>query len=180
MSLFFNVAQLLKEPVGSTRNVAVEGEVSIPDRETGTQVKGSVRLTHTGQGVWLDGSLRATLEAECSRCLAPFGQWVTLRLSDLYVSPVDLQTGKRANFSEEADDDHFLIDEHHILDVTEGVRQYIIAAAPIQSLCQGQCAGLCPGCGTNLNEGPCGCEQPTDPKWEPLKQAFGAGIRHEE
>jgi uncharacterized protein len=179
LSLFFNVAQLLKEPVGSTRNVAVEGEVSVPDRGTVTRVKGSVRLTHTDQGVWLDGSLEATLETECSRCLVPFGQWVTLRMSDLYGSVVDLQTGKRVDLSEEADD-HFLIDEHHILDVTEGVRQYAIAAAPLQPLCQEQCPGLCPQCGANLNEGSCGCAQPIDPRWEPLKQVFSAGIRREE
>ena len=167
MSLLFNVAQLLKEPPGFSRSVAAEGEVSISDEGALTRVKGEVWLTRTDQGVWVEGLLNATLETECSRCLASFCQWVTFRLSDLYVAAVNLQTGKREPLSK--GDDYFPIDEHHTLDLAEGVRQYAIAAAPLRPLCSVQCLGLCPGCGANLNGGSCGCTPPIDPRWEPLR-----------
>ena len=35
-------------------------------------------------------------------------------------------------------------------------------------LCRPDCAGLCPRCGANLNEGACGCVAPRDPRWANL------------
>ena len=41
---------------------------------------------------------------------------------------------------------------------------------PMKPLCRADCAGLCPTCGANLNEGPCGCQKDEiDPRWEGLK-----------
>ena len=37
-------------------------------------------------------------------------------------------------------------------------------------LCREDCKGLCPKCGRNLNEGPCGCDlHEEDPRWDALK-----------
>ena len=38
------------------------------------------------------------------------------------------------------------------------VRDEIILDHPIRVLCKPDCRGLCAFCGTNLNEGPCDCE----------------------
>jgi uncharacterized protein len=63
----------------------------------------------------------------------------------------------------------FTIDEHHILDLTEAIRQYIVTAMPMKSLCREDCAGLCPTCGKDLNQGKCGCKQEElDPRWAEL------------
>ncbi|MCM8794860.1 MAG: DUF177 domain-containing protein [Candidatus Omnitrophica bacterium] len=43
------------------------------------------------------------------------------------------------------------------LDVTDDIRQEIIVNYPMRPLCKENCLGLCPRCGKNLNEGPCGC-----------------------
>ena len=53
--------------------------------------------------------------------------------------------------------DAFVIDESHVLDLGEAVRQYTLLALPMKPVCRETCAGLCPCCGTNLNHGPCGC-----------------------
>jgi uncharacterized protein len=37
-------------------------------------------------------------------------------------------------------------------------------------LCREDCAGLCPQCGKNLNDGPCGCKKPRDPRMAVLEQ----------
>ena len=38
-------------------------------------------------------------------------------------------------------------------------------------LCREDCKGLCPHCGKDLNEGPCGCEpRQIDPRLEALKK----------
>jgi uncharacterized protein len=68
----------------------------------------------------------------------------------------------------------FTIDEHHILDLTEGIRQYALMAIPMKPLCNKDCAGLCQKCGQNLNQGKCNCPaEEIDPRWSKL-----AGLRH--
>ena len=43
-------------------------------------------------------------------------------------------------------------------------------ALPIHPLCRAQCAGLCPSCGKNLNEGPCNCAKDEgDPRLATLR-----------
>ncbi len=63
------------------------------------------------------------------------------------------------------------IDEHHVLDLTEVTRQNILLAIPPSPVCRTKCAGLCPHCGKNWNEGPCDCkEENIDPRMQVLKQ----------
>lgn len=54
-------------------------------------------------------------------------------------------------------------------DITELVRDTLIAAQPIKNLCKEDCRGLCPNCGKNLNDGDCNCEKfSIDPRLSPL------------
>ena len=46
------------------------------------------------------------------------------------------------------------------IDLTETIRELLILSEPMKVLCRPDCAGLCPQCGANLNEGACSC--PTD------------------
>ena len=53
----------------------------------------------------------------------------------------------------------------------------IVFELPLVPLCDEDCKGLCPTCGANLNEGPCGCEkeQPDGPdEFELVKNPFAA------
>jgi uncharacterized protein len=43
------------------------------------------------------------------------------------------------------------------LDVSEEAREVLILELPIAPRCREDCRGLCPRCGAELNEGPCGC-----------------------
>jgi uncharacterized protein len=70
----------------------------------------------------------------------------------------------------------FIIDEHHILDLTEAIRQYALLALPMKPLCQESCAGLCPSCGHNLNQGACNCPpEAGDPRWSELNELASVG-----
>ena len=50
-----------------------------------------------------------------------------------------------------------VIDE--LIDVTELLRDVVLASQPMKNLCKTDCKGLCPVCGANLNEGDCGCDR---------------------
>jgi len=70
-------------------------------------------------------------------------------------------------FDEEIDKAEAIDD---VLDVTELLRDVLLAAQPIKNLCKANCKGLCPKCGTNLNEGECGCDKfIIDPRLATLK-----------
>jgi uncharacterized protein len=83
------------------------------------------------------------------------------------VPTVDVTSGAPLPAPEEAST--FTIDEHHILDLTEAVHQYAVIALPMKALCDEDCAGLCPSCGRDLNQGPCDCPpQEVDARWSEL------------
>ncbi|GAB6098486.1 DUF177 domain-containing protein [Halanaerocella petrolearia] len=47
--------------------------------------------------------------------------------------------------------------EHDEIDLTDTLGEYIRLSLPMQSLCDEDCQGLCPNCGTDLNEDDCDC-----------------------
>jgi uncharacterized protein len=49
------------------------------------------------------------------------------------------------------------------LELGEAVREELALAIPAFPLCREDCAGLCPGCGADLNAGPCGCTVSAEP-----------------
>jgi uncharacterized protein len=68
------------------------------------------------------------------------------------------------------DEEAFSIDRNHIVDLSELIRQTLLVNLPLQPLCRAECAGLCPQCGKNLNEGPCDCPTETvDPRFAALE-----------
>jgi len=54
------------------------------------------------------------------------------------------------------------------IDLGPLVRDAIVLELPMAPLCREDCAGLCPQCGADRNEGECGCVAPADPRWANL------------
>lgn len=153
----FNVATLLRDPVGSTRTIVLEDAVaSVPEAGFETPATGRVRLLRSQEGVLVHAELEVESTLECSRCLTMFTMPLSLTIDEEYRPERDPFTGEAI----EADPDDFRIDARHHLDLSEAVRQYEEAAIPIQPICREQCAGLCPVCGQNLNELRCGHDAP--------------------
>ncbi len=68
----------------------------------------------------------------------------------------------------------FTLSANHESDLTEAVRQYTALAVPMKPLCQADCAGICPTCGQNLNQGACACPPPEgDTRREKLQKLLG-------
>ena len=149
-----NVSQLLKASIGSTRNYEVSGTVDFGNG-AGSKVQDEVTLTHTGRGVLVKGALHTEVEVTCGRCLNLFGCPLALNIEEEYFPITDVVSGALLPSPEEPG--CFTIDERHILDLTEAIRQYMLLAIPMKPLCGEDCAGLCPGCGHNLNQGLCNC-----------------------
>ncbi len=160
----FNVSQLLREPVGATREHDIDDKVEIegePRRLTGV-----VEFIRTDRGVLVRADLRGDVHAECSRCLTPLDRPARLTFEEEYTQTTDAATGAPIGAAPEPD--AFIIDARHTLDLREAVRQYWVLAESMQPLCRPDCAGICPNCGRNRNDQPCDCE-PADPRWAALE-----------
>jgi uncharacterized protein len=171
-ALEFNIAQLLRDPVGASRRIEVAADLRSLTPELGLDetsealLTGPVRMIHTNAGVLVQGSLYAQTTQACARCLEPVAVPVSVELEEVYSPTLDILTGK--SIVPEEKDRALWIDEHHVLDLTEVLRQDMLVAMPLHVLCREDCRGLCPTCGQNRNEGPCGCEPEPDSRWGPL------------
>ncbi len=148
-----NVSQQLKASIGSVRNYEVSEIVDIAGNDS--IVQGEVRLMRTDRGILTKGVLHTEVEATCSRCLSLFNCSLTLNFEEEYFPTADVVSGASLSLPDEPS--CFIIDEYHILDLTEAMRQYALLDSPMKPLCREDCAGLCPHCGHNLNQGPCDC-----------------------
>ena len=160
-----NVAQLLKSDTGTIRAYAVDSEVEIEG--VIHPVKGELTFINIGKKILATGKLTTTANFTCSRCLQPFITDLSLKIEDEYYPSVDVNTGFKVDAPE--DEDAFIIDEHHTLDLSEAIRQYILLALPMKPLCRQDCGGICQTCGQDLNEGKCECpSEAIDPRWADL------------
>ena len=56
------------------------------------------------------------------------------------------------------------------VDVDAVIETCFLLETDSKCLCRPDCLGLCPRCGKNLNDGPCGCQKDTDPRFAVLEQ----------
>ena len=126
---------------------SIRGFNNAPVRARGT-------VTNTAGLLELRAELRAEMECVCDRCGAQF--------SRTRVQEVDVPLS--AEPEDEGESDVFPLDGDGI-DVNEVLETCFILETESQILCRPDCAGLCPTCGKDLNEGPCGCPgKPVDPR----------------
>lgn len=127
------------------------------------KVKGDI--TNTAGYMRMKLTLSVDYETSCARCLAPLSGSFSLDLEKT-VAPRNLL----ADLPEEKLED-FAIIEDGFLDLDEPLYEQLEMEFPIRFLCREDCKGLCPRCGKNLNDGPCGCpEKEPDPRLEPLRK----------
>ncbi len=150
-----NVAQLLKEQSGNAREYDLREDISHLDPEIVplSALTGKAQLIRTSDGVLVHGTMRTNLELNCSRCLDPFSMPVTFLLEEEFRPTIDIISG--ATLPHQLDDESATqIDAHHVLDLSEVIRQDLLLAIPSHPVCRNNCAGLCPECGQNLNTNP--------------------------
>ena len=170
--VFYNVSQLLREPVGASRSYRVDDPFELPyEGNPVVQVAGPVLLTRTPDGILAQAHLEASVIEVCSRCLQPALVPLHLRVEEQFLPTIDPVTGGR--LAEPDEETPFRIDEAHHLDLSEAVRQAAVLEEPMAPLCRPDCRGLCPQCGADLNVAPCHCEPgPVDARWAALQSVL--------
>ncbi len=169
-SLRFNVAQLLKQATGASRSYVLDEDIrQLTDEMSFAPLHGDIRFTRTEDGVLVTGHLQTAVDLPCRRCAATFTETITFELEEEFHAAFDVYTGLRLP-PRETDEVETMIDEQHMLDLSEVIRQNVLLAVPPFPLCRPECKGLCPHCGKDLNTGPCDCqEEETDTRWSALQ-----------
>lgn len=103
----------------------------------------------------LAGTVRATLELACSRCLEPF-DWPVDASFDLRYQPATRNQG--AGEHEIGEDDlTTAFYNNNAIDLRALMEEQFYLSLPMKPLCAESCKGLCPTCGANWNRAACGC-----------------------
>jgi uncharacterized protein len=123
-------------------------------------VRVSGRLSASGPGSYFwEGRIRTTVSVRCRRCLAPVA--------------VEIDDTQRLLFTEDEENDDpsavTIPARAGELELGGVIREALILAVPKFPLCRAECRGLCPRCGADLNEGPCGCRPEPDARWAALE-----------
>jgi uncharacterized protein len=176
----FKVSELEREPIEFDLELA-PGTIDFGEEATqmnAMAAKGMAEVLHEHRGprdivadIRLRGSLKGRFQVPCARCVEPVEIPVEAEF-DLIFRPVgaDGEAGERAISASETEIGYYLKDSLLLEDV---LREQVLLALPVRTLCEPDCKGLCPRCGSNRNSQPCTCEVgPSDPRWQAL-----AGLR---
>ena len=114
------------------------GKDFLNDGEIIGNVKISGKVEDVGGRFLIKGKVFCEKKFVCDRCLAD-------------------SIGKQVHkFEEELE---ILPEEEDSIDISDLILDTIAAGQSLKNLCKDDCRGLCPVCGSNLNEGDCGCDR---------------------
>ncbi len=113
-----------------------KGKVVVDFPKEEIEVAGPVEVdlgfTNTGDGIWMQGRIKASVKVSCSRCLKDYKETVTAKIEE------QLKKGASA----EDDDVVFEIDETGSVELSEIIRQSLLLNIPIKTVCSKDCEGF--------------------------------------
>lgn len=143
------------EDLGAT--LSLDSDVDLPEVCLGTETFKPLRpahlvaeVTNSGAGIVLHGTIDVELEATCSRCLREFPLRLTAPVEGFYVLP-----GHDDEIPEEQEVSYI---HEGSIDIMGQIQESLALELPFAPLHAEDCPGICPRCGADLAEGPCGCE----------------------
>jgi uncharacterized protein len=126
----FNVAQLLREAIGTRRDYRfTEPTLPLDDTLTMRELEGQVRFTRTTTGVYAHVKVAGNVRLTCVRSLEEFDYRLELDFSDQFHSVIDVVTGVALPAPDE--DDPFMLNELHLADIGEAIREYALLELPL-------------------------------------------------
>lgn len=141
-----------------------EGTVTIPVMKAGPDLYDfdgplawQIDITNTGEALLVAGTVEGEAKTACARCLDDISFPVTGEIEGYFLLDAENEA------PEDMDDDEFdVLPADKVIDLEPLITAALLLEFPLIPLCDDECKGLCPQCGANLNEGPCGCAPAED------------------
>lgn len=116
----------------------------------------NLTISNTGDALLLAGVVTGVAKTSCARCLDDFSFPVTGEVEGYYL------LSEETTAPEDMDDDEFdVLPADKVIDIAPLIEAALLIEVPLIPWCTEGCKGLCPTCGHNLNEGDCGCAEPS-------------------
>lgn len=154
-----DVASILENLGGS---LEISGDLAIDPLRVGTETFEpcgdahiELSVTNCGGAVVVMGSVDVRVLASCARCLKPFELLLAGEVDGFYVHP-----GCDRDVPDEQEVEY--IDPDNRIDVLPAILSALVLNVPFAPLHAEECAGICPACGADLNDGSCGCDIQTE------------------
>lgn len=159
-NLRFNFGFLIESSLGTSSDFEFDyPELSVEDMKF-IPLNGKFRATRTGEGIYISGKFDTDIDIECIRCLEAATIPLSGEVKELYYYPPSL-----------APEEEYKVGEDGNIDLGPVIREVAIMEIPMQPICEEECEGLCPECGTNLNLERCDCEiDDVDPRLAELRK----------
>jgi len=131
------------------KNIEIEGQSFFGDVIRFEDVSLTGEMLGTETSVSIRGTITAKAVTRCARCLGEAVLPMEAEMDDVFKRQVD------------ADDPDAYPFEGANIELNEAVKNALVLNLPYRIVCREDCKGLCPGCGKNLNEGSCTCQEGT-------------------
>ena len=167
-----NVADLMHRPgvrrtehlVGTTAAMTVAATDVVDQAALEVESK----LEPAGLGILATGWAQVDWRSLCRRCEQPVVGTTRAEFQEQFEPGAD------------PDGDTFPMSRDQV-DLELVAREAILLDLPLAPVCREECAGLCPTCGADLNDGACTCVPvAADPRWAALDVLFTPGTQHTE
>lgn len=165
-----NVTQISEENGLDLSHRYPEGKPELRSEESRIIGSPSLKLhaSRERDRVTLAGSLGATVQLDCDRCLKPLYVEIDQSFGLEYLPSGSVTASERELGQDDLLTGFYL---NQIIDLDDVVREQVELSLPMSRLCSEECRGLCSVCGARLNEGPCECaHEEIDLRWAALKE----------
>ena len=176
--MFFEVHELELHPIDFEEEIAT-GVIDLgPEivQRTALHSSGRAQLVEERHSkheklkdIRVNGEFSTSLQLLCARCLEPVIHSVA-RQFDLLYRPQGSDAGQE-ELSVTATEAEIGYYQGEGLLLEDVLREQVLLAVPLKTICREDCKGLCPQCGKNWNVEQCSCAEPLeDPRWSALKE----------
>ncbi|MBC7926733.1 MAG: DUF177 domain-containing protein [Bryobacteraceae bacterium] len=170
--MFFSVQELELRKVRFQEDLAA-GAVDFSD--TGLNQIGALHaegeaelLSNTLGEIRVRGNLSVEFDMQCDRCLEPVHYPLTGSF-DLFYRPAP-KGPLPSEVAIDAGEAEIGFYDGDGMELTDVLREHILLALPMHLICDENCAGICPQCGQNRNNGHCECtSERIDDRWAALR-----------
>jgi len=148
-------------------HIDIEEKVDLEGISLMSPVTADLELNKTGEELIVSGEVTTEVELQCGRCLKIFKRELALPVEVVYHPLEEIGVERHELRDDELDMGFYKGEE---LDLQELVKEQLLLNIQMKPLCNEECKGLCPRCGTDLNMGQCDCEEKeVDPRLEVLR-----------
>ncbi len=124
-------------------------------------VTGSLLVSQKKEKLFnLEGELAAAIVSTCDRCGCRIEY--EIQRDFFYQYHMESEPERESDYDGTDEDCEVVYLVEPVVETVDVLKEQLLLAIPLQSLCGEQCKGLCSRCGVNLNKNQCKCSENND------------------